>query len=168
MRKFEITNWRKVMFGFFVTSFFGMLFLLPIFSVLAQTTAPSTADTQTFKEQGFIPCGRDVGGGADGKPNGKIDDTEKCEFIDFVEVIRRLITYGIIVAGSLAAIAFFYAGFLFMTASGSAEQYGKAKGIFAKVVWGFIIMLTAWLIVKTLESALVAGNVPSFLRSGTP
>jgi len=68
-----------------------------------------------------------------------------CDFQGLMTQVQFLINV-MIVLGVVAAICIaVYAGFLYMT--GTQENIKKAKGIFPKLAWGFIIMLTAWFIV---------------------
>jgi hypothetical protein len=66
-----------------------------------------------------------------------------------------------IILGTLGAlIGFAYAGYLYIT--GTQPNLAKAKGIFPKVFWGFILMLTAWFIVYQILSWLT-GNAATYL-----
>ena len=69
-----------------------------------------------------------------------------------------------------AALGFAYAGFLYITAMGSEEKIHHAHSIFIKVVWGFVFMLSAWLIVKTLEDTFLTTEQrdKSFLEENVP
>lgn len=78
-----------------------------------------------------------------------------CDFVDLLNLAKKLIDFLIILSIPLAAIAFAYAGVLFLTAAGSSSQAAKAKAIFTKVLWGFFFVLTAWLIVRTITTALL-------------
>ena len=74
----------------------------------------------------------------------------------------------ILVSIPLAAIAFAYAGYLFLTAAGNSSQISTSKGIFVKVLIGFLFVLTAWLIVRTITSALLKpGNYRDLLERTT-
>jgi len=71
-----------------------------------------------------------------------------CDFNAGMRLIQHLINI-MIVGGVLAAIAgFSYAGFLYIT--GIPSKITKATGIFKNVGLGFIMMLTAWVIVYQL------------------
>lgn len=81
--------------------------------------------------------------------------TNPCDFTDLILQIQKVITFLLIdIAIPMAAIAFAYAGFLFMTSGGNSGQVERAKGIFKKVLIGFIIALAAWLIVKAIMMGL--------------
>jgi hypothetical protein len=79
-----------------------------------------------------------------------------CDFKGAMIQVQRLIDIAMVL-GVLAAIGLFiYAGFLYMT--GSQGNIDHAKSIFPKVLWGFIIMLTAWFIVYQILSWLTGSG----------
>jgi hypothetical protein len=78
-----------------------------------------------------------------------------CDFADLMLQIQKVITFLLVdIAIPMAAIAFAYAGFLFMTSGGNSGQVERAKGIFKKVFIGSLIALAAWLIVKAVMMGL--------------
>ena len=102
-----------------------LLLIIPVFSfVLAQ-------------DDGIVPC------------NGP-----DCNFNSFVELGNRIIKFFITIGASLGAIAFAWAGWLYVTSGGNPGAIEKAKGIFWKVILGFVLMLASWLIVKLILAAL--------------
>lgn len=134
---------------FFLVAFFV---LVPAF-VLA--TAPSL--TKEYKEA-LVPCGTDDvvnndtgAAGADGK----VDVNNRCGFNHVIELAKRIITAWIMVGVTVAALGFAYAGFLYITAMGSDEKIKHAHSIFIKTFWGFVFMLSAWLIVKVFEDTFL-------------
>jgi len=86
-------------------------------------------------------------------------DGPDCDFTSFITLINNfidfLITY---IAAPLAVLSFIYAGFMLVTSGGSEERKTKAKSVFTKVVIGFVIVLSAWLIVKFITVALLDPN----------
>ena len=62
----------------------------------------------------------------------------------------------------LAAIIFAYIGWQLMSSGGSEESRSNAKKILKNMVIGLILILCAYLIIKTILTALVAGSVPFF------
>jgi len=78
-----------------------------------------------------------------------------CTFRDLVNLARNIINFLIIVSIPAATIAFAYAGFLFMTAQGNSSKISQARGIFIKVLIGFLFVLAGWLIVRTITSVLI-------------
>lgn len=88
---------------------------------------------------------------------------DPCGFSDFILLIGNVIDVLLYVATFLAAFSFAYAGFLYVTSGGSPGKISQATGIFKNVAVGYLVALSAWLIVKTIESALLGQNAPSFL-----
>ena len=86
---------------------------------------------------GLVPCG---------------ETATECDFSKLIETINGLIKYLIMIAMPLSAIAFAYAGWLYLTAGGNTGQVDKAKGVFADVGIGLIIILSGWLLFKFIES----------------
>jgi len=110
-------------------------YFLKLVIVLPLIFSPTLALAQ---EGGIVPC------------NG-LD----CNFGSFLQLGQNIIDFLLIVSIPLAVIAFVYAGFLYLTAGGSEGQIKKAHSVFGKVLIGFIIILSAWLIVNTILDALV-------------
>ena len=80
---------------------------------------------------------------------------DPCDFGDFITLVNNITNFLIILGASFSAVAFGYAGFLMMTANGEMGKIEEAKAIFGKVVVGFLLMLSAWLIVHALEAAFL-------------
>jgi len=115
-------------------------------------------DAQEIQRGTFriVHCGDDLDGDGvitEGKNTPKGVENE-CDFGDFIDGIRRVINFLIVLSVPMAAVAFAWAGILYLT-SGGSDQTEKAKDIFKKVAIGFIIVLGAWLIVNTVVSALL-------------
>jgi hypothetical protein len=90
------------------------------------------------------------------------DNYGTCEF---VSLINNVITFFIGMASVFAMIVFVYAGYLMVLSQGNAGQVSKAKGMFTNVLIGYVIMLSAFLIVNTIMSMLV-GSSSSLLNWG--
>lgn len=133
--------------------------------VVASLAAPAALFAQSVLGEGFIPCGRDTTG-PDGKPDGKVGEGEACTFNDILTVIRRIVNFIMILSASIAAIAFAYAGWLYMSAGGDTGQIGKAHQVFTKVAIGFFFVLAAWLIVWTITSMLIRDDTTFTLLKG--
>ncbi|MEK7662371.1 MAG: hypothetical protein AAB355_02680 [Patescibacteria group bacterium] len=94
---------------------------------------------------GLVPCG---GVDTNGAPE------PACNFDQLVIMAQRIIRFLILIGGSLGAVAFAYAGWLYLTSGGNPGKVTSAKDIFIKVVLGFIFMLAAWLIVSLIVNTL--------------
>lgn len=82
-----------------------------------------------------------------------------CDFNSFILLIRRVIDFLILISVPLASISFAWAGFLLVSSGGSEDKKNKAKEIFSKTAIGFIIVLSAWLIVYFISIALLENGV---------
>jgi hypothetical protein len=96
---------------------------------------------------GLVPCS-----GVSG-----VNGAEKCTFEDLIILVQNLIDFLITIGTVIAMLVFAYAGFLYLTAGGDSNQVSRAHSVFRKVIFGFVIMLVAWLVVNTILAAL---NVP--------
>lgn len=115
--------------------------------VLGLTLFPFAAFAAWVPGQPVIPCG-----GSD------------CDFPKLVLLGGNLVDLGFYISIPLAAIAFTYAGFLLVTAVGDEGKVKKAGEIFQKVALGFIIVLSAWLVVSVIVKTLV--KTPGFSLLG--
>lgn len=106
---------------------------LPIIQCGIGSTAPSVASNNA------------IGGG--------------CDFADFIDTINRVINWIISIAGVIFTISAIYGGFLYMTSGDNSGNKEKAKNILSSTIIGFIIILTAWLIVYTILVNLTSDSV---------
>ncbi|MFP4022848.1 MAG: pilin [Candidatus Paceibacterota bacterium] len=81
-------------------------------------------------------------------------DGPDCNFCHFIQLGQNLIEFLVIVAIPLAAIAFAWAGFTYMTSGGNQQKVAQAHGIFTKVAIGLVLVLGAYLIVDLIITAL--------------
>ena len=91
------------------------------------------------------------------------DCSPDCGFADLVILGGNIISFLAWIAVPLSAIAFAWAGFLYMTAGGSQDRIKQAHGIFSKVAIGLILALGAYLIVNLVVLALTDRDVEDFL-----
>ncbi|MEA3398995.1 MAG: hypothetical protein U9R00_00575 [Patescibacteria group bacterium] len=88
-----------------------------------------------------------------------------CDFNYFMELINNIITFVLFyLATPLFAILFAYAGFLYLFAGTSENRVGKAKTILKNALFGYLVALAAWLIVKTIMISLGFTNAGQFLN----
>lgn len=81
--------------------------------------------------------------------------TESCDFNYLMTLINKVINFLLItLATPLFALIIVYTGWLYLSAGGSSENVTKAKHIFKNALIGYVIALAAWLIVKTILTAL--------------
>ncbi len=125
--------------------FFVLILMLVLMPIL------SFADSSLVSDS----CGKIVGGQLiDGKMVG--GQFVECGFNDLMDLVNRVINFILTrLVIPIAAIMFFYAGFLMITAGGeSASSRTKAKHIFTNAVWGLVLAAAAWIIIHTLLSIL--------------
>lgn len=74
-----------------------------------------------------------------------------CDFNYLMDLINNVINFLLfVIATPLVAIILCYAGFLLLTSGGSSEKMTKVKTILKNVIFGYIIALIAWLVIKTV------------------
>lgn len=78
-----------------------------------------------------------------------------CDFNALVRLASNIMNFLILISIPLATIAFVWVGIKLLTAGGNPGQVEKAKDIFKKVLIGFLFVLTAWLIVRFITSAIL-------------
>lgn len=78
-----------------------------------------------------------------------------CTFGHLVTLVKNLITALVTISTFIAVAAFAYAGFLLLTSGGSSSGRTKAKEVFMKVLYGYLWILGAWLLVHTIASVLL-------------
>jgi hypothetical protein len=78
-----------------------------------------------------------------------------CDMCDFVDMINGLVNwlFGFLVLA--AVMALMIAGFRLVTSAGNESAWSGAKSMLTNVIIGFVIVLSAWLIVDTLMKAFV-------------
>jgi len=88
-----------------------------------------------------------------------------CDFNHLMELANNIMRFIIMIAIPLAAIAFSWAGFLYITAAGNESQIHHAHDIFIKVATGFFFILAAWLIVYLITSTLLSPEYRTILNN---
>ncbi len=106
--------------------------------------------------EGLVKCDGVVLPGEKGKT--------KCDFIALMNQIQFLINWGIGMLLVLSVAVAAYTGILYMYAgfSGDVGKAQEAKSNFTKIFVGILIVLSAWLIVRTLLNWLLNREVYKF------
>lgn len=86
-----------------------------------------------------------------------------CNYDKIIELIDRAWKFVFIMIIPIAAIAFAYAGFLLMFQGSSPEKRKLARNIFIKVFIGIAVVLSAFLLVKTILVTLGVDQANSLL-----
>ncbi len=140
----KILSMKKILLIALMSSFFA----LPTGFVAAQT--PPKLDYSGFVNcDGVLARKIDKKTGQDiGAVEGEQDRQNECHFSDLMELVIKMINWLFFISIPLTTALFAYAGVLYM--SGAQGKIKTAKSIFASVAIGFIIMCTAWVIMRTL------------------
>lgn len=106
------------------------------------STPPPTIPPPSDSMGRLVPCGGDTG--------------DPCTFAHLMKLVHNIIRFLLFsVAMPVAAIAFVYAGFLFMFHGDNEAKRAQAKGIFLNVFFGLVIALAAWLIIDLILDTLL-------------
>lgn len=90
-------------------------------------------------------------------------DGTNCDLSALIELGQNVINFLVLVSIALSAIAFAWAGFLYMTSAGDQGKVKQAHTIFKKVAIGLIIVLGAYLIVNLIVYGLTGNDVDSMI-----
>lgn len=121
------------------------LILLPIIIVLF---SPSFIDAA-----GLVPCG-----GWNEQP---------CQACHVVQMGQKILTWTISIMASVIALVFAIGGMQMVMSGGSTEGVSKAKSKMTNSIIGFIILLSAWLVIDTIMKLIVNTNSGATSRLGT-
>ncbi len=100
-----------------------------------------------------------------GKLTGEKVYQNPCDFNGLLDMINNTIDFLLFtIATPLIALILCYAGFLLITSGGNSESRSKAKKIIKNVIIGYIIALTAWLVVHTILKTLGFDPEKAFLK----
>jgi hypothetical protein len=83
---------------------------------------------------------------------------EACSMCHIVQLIQNILSFLVTISVIVATLMFIYAGFLYMTAGGSADKIKAATKIFTNVFIGFVFVLGAFLIVDTIMKTFYNPN----------
>lgn len=82
-----------------------------------------------------------------------------CNFCSFVVMVNNLIEWLVGFLTLAAVLALVYAGFKLVVSGGDQGAMTDAKKMITNIIIGFVIVLSAWLIVDTLMKALLDPNL---------
>jgi hypothetical protein len=78
-----------------------------------------------------------------------------CNWCSLIQLFDNVIDF-LFTIFTLAAVAMvMYVGFKMVTSQGSSEAWEEGKKMFSNLVIGFVIFLSAWLIVDTILKGLI-------------
>ena len=78
-----------------------------------------------------------------------------CGFGDLITLAKNVIHDLVLISTIVAVVVFMYAGFVLVTSGGNPGAKTKAKTIFINVLKGYLLILSAWLIVYTVTSVIL-------------
>lgn len=81
-----------------------------------------------------------------------------CSLCDLTTLAQNVLNTGIYIAIFLSAVLFAWAGWLYLSNNGNAEQASRAKSTFTNVAIGIVIILSAWLVVSAIMHTLAGSN----------
>src|SRR5688572_29373717 len=81
--------------------------------------------------------------------------TDPCKFNHLILLAKNIITDLVILATLAATVGFIFVGFKLMTSGGNPGALSDAKEMFKKVLFGFLWIIAAWVVVYTITSVLL-------------
>lgn len=86
------------------------------------------------------------------------ESPQTCGTCEFVELINNVIGFLLTFASIVATLLIVYGGFKLVTSGGNVSAKGEAKSIVTNVIIGYVLILTAFLIVNTVLGVLLPGD----------
>lgn len=80
-----------------------------------------------------------------------------CDYGYLIQLVNNIINWMVVISVPVSAGVFAWAGILYMTSAGSSKKE-DAKKMLTKVFWGFVFILSAWIIVTTITKALLSNG----------
>lgn len=78
-----------------------------------------------------------------------------CNFDRLLDLVNKFISYLLVyLATPIFALIIIYVAWLYLSDMGSSENIKKAKTIFKNAIIGYVVIMAAWLIVKTILTSL--------------
>lgn len=90
---------------------------------------------------GFVPCGG---------PN-----EPPCQTCHVIDLVNNLLSWLVVILGTIAAIMIVFAGFKLVTSGGNQAAMKSAKDIMTNIIIGYIIVLAGWLLIDFGMKALL-------------
>lgn len=88
-----------------------------------------------------------------------------CTFDSLIQLVNRIIKFLMFgVAVPLAAIGFMFVGAKMALSSNKESAKTEAKEAFGNIIMGFLIMLAAYVVVKTILYAFITDDQKAFMQ----
>jgi hypothetical protein len=98
---------------------------------------------------GLVPCGRNTD-----NPDTTWNECDACGLCSFILMGQLTTEFLIKIAGVASVLAIIFAGVLYIFAVGKANLINKSKLMIKYALTGFVIILTAWLVVDSVLTIL--------------
>jgi len=82
-----------------------------------------------------------------------------CNLCTLVTMTNEILQWVMGVLISLAVLGLMYAGIKLVTSGGDTSAWTSAKNMFTNIIIGFVIVLSAWLIVDTLLKMVLTDEI---------
>lgn len=89
----------------------------------------------------------------------------ECTFYDMIAQIKLLMDYALMLAFPITIIVLAWGGIKLMMAQEKTDVRKEVKDMMLKVMWGFVIMLGAWLAVWTFAKVIGTSDLTRFLKN---
>ena len=126
------------------------------------TVAPATSQTNTTIPSNplsqLVPCGYGTFNSGDTSNTPTDASSTGCQACSLAQLVQNIITFLIGLSIPVAAALFAWAGVLYFTSAENVSQRQRAKDIFKNVLIGFVIAITAWLVINTFLNVLFSQN----------
>lgn len=91
-----------------------------------------------------------------------------CNFGHVIQFANIIISWLLRIAIPVSAALFSYAGFLYLTSEGNPGKKATANKVFQSVFWGFIMALSAWILVNFLTNFFLNKDADEVLSLISP
>ena len=120
----------------------GVALLLPSFTYVAAQTATSGA--------GLVPCGVTLGTG-----ESEVKIATGCQACHLTQLVQNIINFIVGISITLAILLVAWAGFLYFSSGARPDNINKGKDVLKNTAIGFLVVISAWIIVNTLLYTLL-------------
>ena len=139
-----------------------ILLLVALFGIFLLPPIVSADETATFESRSVAPA--DIAAGRTGVDGGLVpvqcrgSDPSTCGSCEFVQLVNNVIQFIIVITSSIAILVFIAAGFRLVTAGGNVSAAQKAREMLTNVAIGYVIILSAFLVIDLLFGILIDDN----------
>lgn len=143
------SHWKKQFTIFIALFLFSFIFS---FNLAQGELLPSVKNPIVFQAQTTIP-------GVFTK--GEKIPIKKQDTSFIADMIKNFYSYGIGIAGILAAIMLMAGGLVWLTSAGSSDKISQAKNLMSGSIVGLALLFSSWIMLRTINPALVDFRITS-------